>query len=224
MIKKGAFVKGHLEDLVGDPDAKEFLTDENGNRLSPEAYDGVVGVAKDSLGRGYDNRLGDREKYGVLSRYAATALRAVATGAYAAGAYTFLTGLGPLGFGLTWLGMRASALADAADSYSYVKGGQITKSDLVPIWAEGIGSKLLAYLPVGTGLIDIYRGRKKFDARAKKNLAPAVEDALSDAKAYFMVEMQKQRRKDLLDREKESGVRILPNETFRDERYLEEAA
>ena len=101
-----------------------------------------------------------------VQTHIATPLRYLAGGLYAAGAGTFFLAGG--GFGLTGLGVGASALADLIDSYSYAKKGYIGGRGLGAAWGENVLWKPLAYLPIGTGLIDLYRGHSKFGSRLEE--------------------------------------------------------
>ncbi len=209
MIKKSAFVKDNLEDILSNEDfGNRHFRGEDGERVSSEEYERRVGLLEDSLDGAYDIKLGKEKKGGS---YLASALRLSATLAYATAPYLFFGFPGVGGFGMTGTGIGLSALADYIDMRNYKSLGQISNGDIGKIAAESIGTKVLSYLPIGTGLIDIYRGRKKFESAADKHRAPLLDDAVDYALSDF--------ERKLKVKEKD-GRKIIPIGEFRDRNYI----
>ena len=212
MSRLKEFVTGSLDTLIAqDKDIQRHFLNEQGQPLDPKGsvYQVRKSMLEEALGKAYDSKLKAYDKRTFLQRYVATPLRYLAGAGYAAGTALFLTVPGPAGFGLTGAGALAGILADAIDSYSYVKHGQIKGTGVLGVVAEDLVTKPLAYLPIGTGLLDIYRGRRKFDSKIMKHLQPQIQDALSYAKGLFLdrVYTATQDRK------------VIPLRALRDEHY-----
>ena len=216
MSQRSAFVNNYLDDLIRrDLDIQDHFTDTSGNLLDADhsLFKQRRSLLKQSLGNSYDAVFDAKGvSYGKRSftqTYVATPLRWLGAGLYGAGSALFWSLPGPVGFTFTLGGAAASTLADIIDSYSYIKSGQLKGKRLGSIWAEGLLEKVLGYLPIGTGAIDFYRGRKKFESKITTDMAPAVQDALHDAKYDFLTEMRKGKKEG----------NIIPLSRFKDPRY-----
>ncbi|HLC72969.1 MAG TPA: hypothetical protein VJH37_05300 [Candidatus Nanoarchaeia archaeon] len=212
MSRLKEFVTGSLDTLIAeDKDIQRHFSNEQGQHLDPKGsvYQTRKSLLEESLNKAYDSKLKAYDKRTFMQRYVATPLRYLAGAGYAAGTALFLTIPGPAGFGLTGAGVLAGSLADMIDTYAYVKHGQMQGRSAFAIAGEDLITKPLAYLPIGTGLLDIYRGRRKFDAKILKHLQPEIRDALSYAKGLFLdrVYTATQERK------------VIPLRALRDEQY-----
>ncbi len=216
MSRQSTFVQKHLDDLIrNDPDIQRYFTQEDGKPLPSDStlYQQRRNQLEQTLQHAYDTHGERYNKRSFLQKYIATPLRYISGGLYAAGTALFIGLPGPAGFGLTGLGALSSTLADVIDSYTYVKQGQLKKGRVLEIAGEDLITKPLAYLPIGTGLLDLYRGRRKFDEKMEKDMKTDVYAILSYAKQTF------------LDHAKptEEPGRIIPISAFRDSRYAKPA-
>lgn len=211
------FVTGNLETLIaGDKDIQRQFSNEQGQPLDPKSsvYQVRKSMLEKALQEAYDSRLKPYDKRTFLQKYVATPLRYLAGAGYIAGTALFLGLPGPVGFGFTGLGVLSSTLADFIDSYSYIKHKQMKGRHVLSILGENLIEKPLAYLPMGTGLLDMYRGRRKFESKILKNAQPAIQDALSYAKGLFL---------DRVHAGEKDDRTIVPLRALRDERYTPSA-
>ncbi len=211
------FVKDNLETLIAqDKDIQRQFSNEQGQPLDPKSsvYQVRKSMLEESLNKAYDSRLKPYDKRTLLQRYVATPLRYLAGAGYIAGTALFFGLPGPAGFGFTGLGALSSTLADVIDSYSYVKHDQMKGRRVLEILGENLIEKPLAYLPIGTGLLDMYRGSRKFKSKINKDLQPVVQDALSYAKGLFL---------NRVNTKIEDGRTIVPLRLLRDEQYTPSA-
>lgn len=210
--EREGFIKKGLE-YITDKDSSyaHFFRNNNGEKLPEQDYRKRVSILEDSLNKAYDNKTKEKLKPKPI-QYLATGLRGAALGGYGIGSALFLTGSGPVGFGFTGLSAGASYLADMIDSHYYHKSGLIkgfSKED-AKVTAEAITTKGLGYLPIGTGLIDIYRGRRKFREAALRNIFKN-EDVMNYVISDFANKLHK-----------EKGIqKIIPKSALKDQRYKE---
>lgn len=219
MSRKSQFIKENLEGVLSDESMNSYFRNERGEHLPQEEYDRRVDVLKNSLERAYDTKAQQYDKK-HWNHYLSSALRLGAAAAYTTAPYLFFALPGVGGYGMTGTAIGLSTLADYIDSRTYASQGQIAqgivKGDWKKIWAEGIGEKALGYLPVGAGLLDVYRGRRKFESAMKKHLAPVLRETVDYAVADFAQKIKVQEK---------DGRKIIPISEFRDRKYsnLEDA-
>ena len=217
MSRLKEFVTGSLDTLIAeDKDIQRHFSNEQGQPLDPKGsvYQTRKSMLEAALTQAYDSKLKPYDKKTFLQKYVATPLRYLAGAGYVAGTALFFGLPGPVGFGFTGAGVVASSLADAIDSYAYVRHGQMKGRRILEILGEDVFEKPLAYLPIGTGLLDMYRGRRKFEAKLFKDAQPALHDALSYAKGLFL---------DRVATRTEDDRTIIPISAFRDQRYASTA-
>jgi len=209
------FVEKGLEYITRDDGSySHFFKDQDGGRLSDDIYRERRSMLEEALGEAYEHRAREKLKPG-FSNYLATGLRALAGANYAAGTALFLTMPGPVGFGFTGIGAGVSLLADAIDSHYYhkkglIKGGSLTDARIA---TESVAEKGLGYLPIGTGLVDLYRGRRKFKNAAMANIIKD-EDVVSYAISKFASKLY----------QREGGEKMIPLSALRDHRYHNQEA
>lgn len=211
-----AFVSRGLEKVLDNDRYSHFFRNEDGSELEEREYRDRKSLLEDSLNHTYDSMVEDKLKRKSLAqRLVATPLRYIAGGLYGLGTATFIALPGPVGFGFSGAGAGVSALADAIDSHYYHKAGLIKGIGSVEdtkLAGESLATKALGYFPVGTGLLDLYRGRRKFESKAVDTMVK--DDTVVD---YAISGFAKKLR------EREENMRIIPLSSLRDMRYAKAA-
>ena len=172
-----------------------------------------MSLLESSLEAAYDARAKEKMKPKGLSSVAATTLRGVAAAGYGLGTamYYYFPGAG---LAFTAPAAAASLAADAIDSRYYHKSGLVKGlgfSD-AKIAAESIAAKAsgmfpVRYFPIG-GLIDLYRGRRKFQGAAIKGLTHD-DEVMSYAISKFADKLY----------ESQGKRKVIPLDSLRDHRY-----
>ncbi|MBD3252257.1 hypothetical protein GF386_00825 [Candidatus Pacearchaeota archaeon] len=192
--KRERFVKDKLEDLLRDDEIREVLDN---------AEDSQKSLLEDRLRKDLEDSYDTyaRQYYDSNGlNYLATALRTLGNVSNVLGTASAAYGiwaLGPAGlvasvpayFGFKRLGLALTMGAEGIDSYRLAKSGKgLTEKvkDQARVHAEGIPEKAIAYYLPGGEVLDIWRGRRKFNAKAdnrakyhaKTNFLSYVNDAL----------------------------------------------
>lgn len=217
MSKRNEFVKEHLDDLIrNDEVVSHYFQDENGRLLEKDSplFRERAGLLEESLEKSYDIDLKKHDHRTIAQTFVARPLRYLAAGLYVFGTAAFIGLPGPAGFGLAGAGAGASSIADAIDSHAYVSHDQLSKGQIAASAGEGVAEKVLGYFPIGTGLLDVYRGNRKFENKVNANREPKLEYALTYAKTNFIRKLKLE--------DDDNGRRIIPISEFRDDRYSNE--
>lgn len=223
MSRLNSFLTEHLDTMIAqDPDIQRHFTDSTGQRLEAKSplYQTRKGVLEDALKTAYETRLQAYDKRTFFQKYLATPLRIAALPLYVFGAATLGLGLiagAPLAaavlpaLGYTGWGAMSSAAADAVDYSSYARRGLLNLKGHATVGAKSAFGKVLGYIPLGTGLWDLYHGRRKFDVAAQEHLQPEIHDALSYAKGLFLDKVYSTTEKE--------RTNVISLDRFRDRRY-----
>lgn len=167
-MNKEKFVSENLEKLMKDKDIKYHFRDSD-----EKQYELLKESLRTSLQHSYDVYARDYFENRGIGNYASTLLRATGGVLDGMGSYLFWT-MGGAGFGLKAIGLGEKLAADYLDSRHYAKHTKNLKlterlTDDAKISGELIAERAAAYAPLfGGELIDLLRGRSKFDDKVVK--------------------------------------------------------
>lgn len=209
-MNRDRFVDGYLEKMI----VKDKEIGERFAKSDETEKARLKDVLRDSLGHSYDAYAKNYFDDKGLGNYASTFLRWSGAGADVAGSYLFFA-LGGAGFGLKGIGFAEKTIADLIDSRRWAKhtkelGLTEKLSDDAKISAELIAERAGAYYLPFAGVVDLLRGRSKYDSRVtERTLQYAKNNFLDYAKRTGNVEY------------KEKEPKIISLDNFRNTEYVE---